>query len=198
MYMTVLTLFSSPMYELQLISTGAYDDYIDEVNKIVEEYGVEYFDFNLAKEEFFPIQNVTLFRDKQHLNTKGAEIFTDFFYKIMSGQPEDNQNYFYTSYQEKMNCSELKVYGFYTRQIEKDELQEGETITNTVRVTIGSNTDRLEYKIYYTPTDGTAVLLQDFSDNKEFNIQVEEHGIYEVIWCEKRDYKNTHSVQGEY
>ncbi len=193
-----LTLFSSPVYELQLISIGDYDNYVNGVRSIAGEYGIEYYDFNLAKEEFFPIQDPTLFRDKQHLNTKGAETFTVFFYQVVSGQIDENQKYFYRSYREKQEYSEPAVYGFYTRNAEKEELLEGETNGNTARVVVASNSEELEYKIYYTPKEGTAVLLQDFSNNKEFNIQLEDHGTYQIIWCKKGDYKNTHCLQGEY
>ncbi len=39
-----VTLFVSPTYELQLISTEGYDNYVDQVREIAEEYQVDFYD----------------------------------------------------------------------------------------------------------------------------------------------------------
>lgn len=193
-----ITLFSSPIYELQLISLGEYDSYIEGIKTIAEEYGVSYYDFNLAKEEYFPIQNSELFRDSQHLNTKGAERFTNFFYQIVSDSPKENIKYFYDTYQEKLECNTPTVYGLFIRSIKSEELKKGESSESTFRMIIGSNRDDLEYKVFYRPDNGESILLQDFSNNKEFNRQEDEHGVYQIDWCEKGDYERIHSLEARY
>lgn len=90
-----ITLFISPIYELQLISTEHYDNYLNQVREIAEEYDVDIYDFNLVGEEYLPIQEPEYFRDVGHLNSTGADLYTEFFYKIMSGGAVENQKYFY-------------------------------------------------------------------------------------------------------
>ncbi len=70
-----ITLFSAPMYGLSPVSTEHYDYYVDEIKKIAGEYGVEYYDFNLVKEEYLPIQRNEFFMDTDHLNGAGADFF---------------------------------------------------------------------------------------------------------------------------
>lgn len=51
-----VTFFVTPIDDLQLISTENYDKYIDQINRIAEEYNVPFYDFNLAREEYLPIR----------------------------------------------------------------------------------------------------------------------------------------------
>lgn len=110
-----ITLFISPMYELQLISTENYDNYLDQVREIASEYNVAIYDFNLAKEEYLPIQDVRHFRDIGHLSSTGVDLYTDFFHKIMSRDTIDNQKYFYDTYAQKLAHATPEVYGVYYR-----------------------------------------------------------------------------------
>ena len=66
---------TSPIYELQLIGTENNDNYIDEVMAIAEEYSVEFYDFNLAREGFLPIRRGDYFMDTNHLNRVGADMY---------------------------------------------------------------------------------------------------------------------------
>ncbi len=194
-----IVLFSSPIYELEIISVGQYDNYRCDVQKIAEEYEVPYYDFNLVKEEYLPIQNPGLFMDIGHLNDNGAELFTNFFYEVVSSQPEDTEKYFYNSYEEKLASTEPEVFGIYYRDAEESELQEGEEPGKTYRMTIGSNRkDELEFQVYITPEGEDTVLLQDFSVNKEFNLPSDEHGVCKVIWRETGDTEDTHSLEVAY
>ena len=108
-----ITLFVSPIDELQLISVEHYDNYINQVRKIAREYGIEFYDFNLTKEEYLDIQHGKYFRDIDHLNYKGADIFTPFFSKVVSGTPSENEKYFYASYEEKLQSTAPAIYGLY-------------------------------------------------------------------------------------
>ena len=77
-----ITLFRTPVYELETLAYEKYDDYTNSVNRIAEEYNVSYYDFNLVKEEYFPVQDMKYFVDAGHLNADGAEAFTNFFYEV--------------------------------------------------------------------------------------------------------------------
>lgn len=158
-----ITLFVSPIYELKLISTEGYDVYVEQICRIAEEYGVPYYDFNLCREECFPIQDIRNFRDAGHLNDRGAKIYTTFFWKVMK---EGKKDYFYNTYEEKLQNSREAVYGVYYTE------EEG------VRsYSIASNRgEGLEYRISIWQKDGTKMELQDFSENKMFQLKSDENG----------------------
>lgn len=170
-----VTLFVSPIYELQLISTEGYDDYIDQIRAIADEYGVDFYDFNLAKEEYLPIQHTKYFMDIEHLNADGAAMYTNFFWQVVSADPAENEKYFYDSYKEKLENKEPELYGLYYREEE-----------STKRMWIASNREAgIEYRIVCTPTEpeGRAeYVVQDFSENKEFTVEGEEHGVCTIAY----------------
>lgn len=188
-----ITLFSSPMYEIQPISTGNYDCYADQIKDIATEYGIAYYDFNMVKEEFLPIQNPEYFMDIGHLNAKGAEIYTDFFHQVVTAPPDENEKYFYHSYQEKLENTEPKVYGIFYYDVKENESGKNR------KMEIASNRDsELEYQIFLTVGDEERHMLQDFTENKEFCISPEEHGVCQIIWRSKNDRKNTESMEITY
>lgn len=171
-----ITLFVSPIYELQLISTENYDNYINQVRGIAEEYQIDFYDFNLAKAEYLPIQNPEYFMDIGHLNKTGADMFTKFFYQVISGDADDNKMYFYNSYAEKQQNQKPEVFGIYYRDrriLENDE--------NFVwDMWIASNReDEMEYRITFIPYDNKKQeLIQDFSNNKKFMIETGKTGTF--------------------
>lgn len=170
-----ITLFVSPVYELQIISTEHYDNFINQVRGIAAEYGVEYYDFNLVKEEYLDIQKEEYFIDIGHLNYKGAELFTQFFGEIVSRKASDNEKYFYSSYKEKLQSIRPAVYGLYYRDYE------GRRIYN-----IASNKEEgMEYRVTLTqapeePGGMEPLVLQDFTGDKEFVLPVDEHGVCKI------------------
>ncbi len=163
-----VTLFVSPMYDLQLISTENYDNYVNQVRGIAEEYHVEFYDFNLVGEEYLPIQHPKYFMDGGHLNSVGADLFTDFFNQVMSGDIDVNKKYFYDSYKERLQNQEPEVYGIYYRD-SKDSEDDGDLVRH---MWIGSNREtEMEYRIIFMPYGKGQELIQDFSVNKEFKIE---------------------------
>lgn len=175
-----LTLFISPIYELQLISTENYDNYIDEVKAIAEEYNIEFYDFNLAKEEYLPIQLGDYFRDTNHLNSVGANMYTSFFYEVVSGDEVDKKKYFYDSYAEKLQRAAPELYGIYYRNTE--EADASGMLQQTRIMWVASNREEdMEYRIIMTPEDGEQYMVQDFNENKQFTTPVSESGICTVV-----------------
>lgn len=170
-----ITLFCAPMDELQLISTEHYDNYIDQIKGIAEEHDVEFYDFNLAKEEYLPIHNAEYFRNADHLNSAGGDLFTLFFSEIVSGDPADNAKFFYNSYKEKLQTISPTIYGIYWRDSKDTEGQ-------TRIFNVASNREEgMEYKIILTPDGEEQMVIQDFMENKEFIRSKDEHGICTVI-----------------
>lgn len=193
-----IVLFSSPIYEIQPMSTENYDSYVMGVKKIAAEYGVPYYDFNLVKEEYLPIQYPEYYQDVGHLNTKGADLFTHFFYQVVSSEPESNKKYFYDSYLEKLKKSEERIYGLYFYEAGGTEVDKDEP-DKTRRMIIASNRDKeLEYQVFLMPDGGETVLLQEYSTNKEFNMSWEEQGICKIVWRNTDDKEKTESMEIQY
>lgn len=162
-----ITLFICPINDLQLISTEGYDNYINEVREIAEEYEIPFYDFNLAKEQYVPLQQDQHFRDVGHLNSFGAAVFTPFFHEVVSGKEAENEKYFYTSYADKLKETAPAIYGIYYRDSEESRT-----------MWIASNRDsEMEYRIILTPNEEEPHIVQDFDTNKEFTISQEETGV---------------------
>lgn len=104
-----LTFFSAPIPDYHLVARGNYDEYIAQVKALLEPYGVEYYDFNLMKPEYFSYEG-SLFKEISHLNMYGAQAFSNVFSRFFMGQI-DAGDLFYDSYQEKIEKQAPKTYG---------------------------------------------------------------------------------------
>lgn len=166
-----ITLFISPIDELQLISTENYDNYINQVREIAEECETEFYDFNLAKKEYLDIQHGECFRDVGHLNYKGSNIFTQFFSEVVSRASSENEKYFYNSYEEKLQSTDPSIYGLY--YADSDKLRTYHIAAN--------RKEGMEYKIILNPTEGNQQIIQDFAENNEFVLSVNEHGVCTIV-----------------
>ncbi len=191
-----VTLFSSPVTDLRILSAetcGSYDNYVNQVKDIASEYDVEYYDFNLCKEEYLPLKELKYFRDKHHLNADGAEVFTKFFYKVMQGTKEENALYFYESYAEKCRETDGQIYGILRMN------NAGENMENQVLYKVISNwKEGMEYRILLTPSEGETVGVQDFSENTEFEVPAEEHGICTIVARELGETDKVQTLEIEY
>ena len=184
-----ITLFVSPVDQLLLISAEKYDYYLKQVREIAEEYDLDFYDFNLTKEEYLPIWENKYFRDAGHLNYEGASLFTPFFYDVVSGNYVDNEKYFYSSYEEKLESLEPAIYGLYYHNsvITEENPEQIKTFY------IASNRETgMEYLIRVIPDEGEEFIVQDFHTNKMFARPAEEHGICII---EARVEGDTESVQ---
>lgn len=167
-----ITLYIAPINDLELISTRDYDDYVKEIREFAAKYDLMVYDFNLAKDEYLPLQDSKNFKDTGHLNASGANLFTPFFYQVVSGEETDNNKYFYDSYKEKLQSLAPAVYGAYYIDHYDD------TGKQTREVWVASNRDSdMEYRITLTPDEGRQYLVQDFKENKEFVLNAGEHGV---------------------
>lgn len=180
-----IVLCTNPMYEIQPASTENYDNYADGIRKVAAEYGVPYYDFNMVRGECLPIQKPEYFMDAGHLNSKGAALYSNFFHRVVSAPEEENSEYFYSSYQEKMEKEKPEVYGLYCYLMEEAELQPGDEPDRNLKMTIAATRkDDIECQIFLTPEGGETYMFQDFSENREFCVPAQEHGNCEIIWRE--------------
>lgn len=97
-----LTLFVTPEPERKLLGKGNYQEYHDYVEEIASENGIEFYDFNLVREDYFDTDDKTLFLDDNHLNTAGAEAFSKLFGQFFTGKISA-EDLFYDSFDEKMS-----------------------------------------------------------------------------------------------
>lgn len=168
-----LTLFSSPMPEWMMIKAGNYDYYVNQVRSIADEYDLQYYDFNLCKEQYLSL-SYEHFRDDDHLNGAGADVFTPVLYDVLTN---DKKEYFYDSYQEKLEKTEPAMYGLITDQTV--EIPESGEITYE----IASNREEgMEYQVEFIPSlrEKECEVIQDYMQNKRFSFYSEEEGVFQI------------------
>ncbi len=164
-----LTLISAPMSNYLLAGSENYDEYIALVKELVSDTDVEYYDFNLCRDEYFPNKS-ELFKDNDHLNCDGAEIFSHLLAAFINGEIQETE-LFYNSYQEKINNLAPTVFGVSYHDERNDNW---EKIRNCKIVSTGNSF--LEYEIVLTSENGETKILQEYSDNRFFTVTPEEHG----------------------
>lgn len=186
-----LTIFSAPFYELHVMEMQSYDNYVEQVRKIAAEYGLSYYDFNLCKEEYLPIQKNQYFMNVGHLNSRGAELFTTFLYDVVEGNV-NVEDCFWKSYEEKLANSEPAIYGLLYEEGEAER-----------RFVVASNrVEGLEYKLTLIETDENGKIsedmLQDYSENKEFVLEKGRNGICRIEARNRGEAENFQVLEVEY
>lgn len=114
-----LVFFSAPMSDYKLIDVGNYDFYIEQVNEILKEYGVVYYDFNLCRPDYFSYAS-EMFKDSGHLNFEGGSNFSIIFSEFFMGRISE-EKLFYSSYYDKIMNQSSSIYGLkYNTTIEEE------------------------------------------------------------------------------
>lgn len=154
-----LILFASPTYDLQVYSTDNYDNYVKQINDIASAYDLKYYDFNLCKEEYLPIQKLECFSDVGHLNANGAELFTPVLYDVLAN---DRGEYFYNSYKEKLEKTPPTIYGLITDGVDEND--------KTIYEIASNRETELEYRVEFIPNERAVEceVIQEYDRNKEF------------------------------
>jgi hypothetical protein len=167
-----LTLIVSPIYALQLFSTGDYDAYRTQIAAIADEYDVPFYDFNLVKAEYLDIQQPENFMDTGHLNATGAVPFSTLLWQVLQQEESDNQEYFYDSFQEKMEQEPDQAWGvcYYT----------SEDGSNNVMIIASNKTSLSEFSVTAAPYDSDARTILDRDTSNVFTVPVDEHGTLQI------------------
>lgn len=162
-----ITLFISPIYESQLLSTEDYDAYVRYIREIAKEYDVPFYDFNLCRPEHLDMRSRDYYQDHGHLNLSGANLYTEFLWKVLSAPEEENAKYFYDTYSEKLALQEPEIFGLYYSEEEE-----------CLNLSVASNrVNGMEYRISVIPEGGSERCIQEYSENKDFLLPKQEHGI---------------------
>ncbi|MCC8107171.1 MAG: hypothetical protein LIO99_14420 [Clostridiales bacterium] len=96
-----LIFFIAPMPESTVVGKGNYDAYSSYIKELAEYWNIEFYDFNLCKTSYFDASDYKFFKDDDHLNTTGAEKFTEVFSSFFSGQIS-SEALFYESLEDKL------------------------------------------------------------------------------------------------
>lgn len=190
-----LRLCANPTSDWVLCRTGDYDNYVMQMRELASQYGLEYYDFNLCKREYLDIDDNIYWSDDNHLNVYGAEVYSTvfgtFFEQLEKGEIQSS-DYFYDSYQEKLDNIEERVFGVIVEEIEDERkadyfaslnmesLEEYRLFDLTTVDNLKS--DQIETYVYRVET-GTQkeIVLQEWNENNKFILPVSaESGILYV------------------
>ena len=115
-----LTFVSVPVTDFHLALLGNYDEYVDAVRDFLADYNVDYYDFNLCRQDMLPLTSDSYFNDDNHLNQDGSRIFDSVFADFFSGKIEENE-LFWDSYEQKMAYSDPRVLGLIVQRSQADD-----------------------------------------------------------------------------
>lgn len=179
---TKLTFVCAPLSEYLISYYGEdYDNYHNKISNIANQAGIEFWDFTLAKEDFFP-NDAKYYMDSAHLNMYGAQILSKLIAQIIKGQIS-YKDICYSSTEEKILHDKPKVLGIVSSG-------------NNIRI-ISTEDGYLRYQISVTTSDGKEYTIQDFSPNKEFSISEGESGIIHIISLDDNLNKNAYDYTYE-
>ena len=183
-----LTLVAAPMPNFSITGVENYDEYIDLINGIIEGTNVDFYDFNLCKEIYFP-NTSSLFKDLDHLNCDGAEIFSYCFAKLINGETSP-QDMFYSSYSAKLENLEPAVFGVSYH----DDTADDGTVLRNCKI-VSSDNEGMEYEISIIPNEGESYSVQEYSDEEYFVISPDDKGICVIKYRMHNNTETEYEVQ---
>lgn len=185
-----LRLCANPVSDWELCQTGDYDNYVMQMKNLVSQYGLEYYDFNLCRKEYLDIGDNIYWSDNNHLNKYGAELYSNvfgiFFEKLDKGEIQGS-DYFYDSYQEKLDDMEERVFGVVVEEIDDERKAEyfasfSIEPMDAYRLfhlsTVGNlKSDSVETYVYRVETGSKdKILLQEWDRNNRYIFPVDAEG----------------------
>jgi hypothetical protein len=166
-----LVFFVTPEPEWTLVGKGNYQEYNDFIQNIADEKNVKLYDFNLCRNEYFDTNDGVLFKDEDHLNTKGAEKFSVLFADVITGRLAADE-VLYDSFNEKIVDEDKPFYGI------AGPVDDG---SGNRKCMIISGSDHFDYQVIETKEDGSQVMLKEFDNAKEFIIPTGDTGILTIV-----------------
>lgn len=164
-----LLVVCTPNLAARTLAEPSYTQLRENLARFMEENGIAFVDFSLAKPELLPDLTDYYF-DYFHVNAEGADVlsasFARFFNLYAAG--EDVSGLFYDSYEEYLNTID------YISNVYTDTRQDGDE--EVVRA--GSNRGprvAAEYRFTLVEEDGTETVVQDYSENREYRTRRGHH-----------------------
>lgn len=180
----------APQPEWVLVGKGNYQAYIDMLRGVADAFGVRYYDFNLVRPEYFDTNDLSLFRDQGHMNTTGAQCFSELFGRFVSGELSAD-DIFYGSMAEKLAAEPPTVSGL-------AESHEDETTGEREGYIISNRDEGLEYQIVAQPKKGEAWVVKPYSPDPHFVLRGGEHGVLSILWREAGKPETEQSIESKY
>jgi hypothetical protein len=159
-----ITLVCAPLSEYLLLSYENYDEYHNLIKRIADEEKVEFWDFNLSKEDYVPIDS-SYYKDSAHLNMYGSEIISELMANLINKQI-DFENISYKSVSEKLDRLKPDVCGIVSN--------------GTNRKIISNHPEKFEYRVSTVDSDGNVTVIQEYSNNDIFEINEGKNGIIKI------------------
>lgn len=104
-----LIFYAMPCTDFYLGEKGNYDEYHALIKDFCKKKGFEFYDFNLAKEQYMNFDDED-FCDDNHFNSSGCYKWTKAFWSFFnSGMTKED--FFYNSYAERMANMDKKIFG---------------------------------------------------------------------------------------
>ncbi len=189
-----LTWIGCPISDYQLVRNGAYDNFVRQVSELAKEYDIPYYDFNLCRREYLDLSRKEYWADMGHLNTEGADVFTQFLGDFLLAEEAGEDTYrecFYDSYKEKIRDSQEAIYGLeitkfsdYERCIPGiSEEEKDEYVIYKVRPVTNVGIEKVEVSIRVTRDDAAesevkAVLYREGIDTYVAFLRQENGTLY--------------------
>ena len=166
-----LVFFVTPEPEWTLVGKGNYQEYHEFIQDMADEERVELYDFNLCRNQYFDMNDGTLFKDEDHLNTKGAEKFSVLFADVVTGRL-DSDEVLYHSFDEKIDDEDNPFYGI------AGPVDDG---NGNRKCMIISGSDYFEYEVVEIKEDGTRIVLKKFDKSRDFIIPSGDTGVLSIV-----------------
>ena len=160
-----LTLVCTPLSEYLAASYGeSYDRYHNIIDCIACQAGVEFWDFTLVKEDYFPT-DASNYKDSAHLNMYGAQTFSKLISRIIKGELSYN-DVCYKNVEERISHDVPRVLGLVSNGINKK--------------IVTTRDNALNFCISVTTSEGNEYTIQDFSPDKDFSVNKDESGTIHI------------------
>ena len=160
-----LTLFITPQPEWTLIGKEDYQEYHDFIADIAREADLEFYDFNLCRNEIFDTNDHTIFKDEDHVNTEGAKKFSRLAGQFFTGKI--TEDIFHTSFTEKVQLENDPYYGIAGPYKDKTGARHYRIITGTCGY---------EYQVTEKKENGEETILLPFGTERDFVIPRKDKG----------------------
>lgn len=184
-----LILLIPPAPVFQVLKVKNYFEFDNEIAKIAKNLNIEYYDYNLIKPELFKSKE-DYFSDGEHLNSQGAEAFSESLAKFLKLRQEgkDMNKYFYKpeEYNAAENYVSITWFNF---------AKSGSKIKLTADSIHGSKV-KPEYQFILIDLEtGKEQVIRDYSENPTFTFDSTPHKKYKIRVNTKVVGSNNNSVR---
>ena len=169
-----LILITTPFPRFEVLRSSNYFEFDNEVKRIADEFGIEYYNYNLIKPEFFDYKDEYFF-DHLHLNNVGATEFSKSLAEFLKlrDSGENMNKYFYSKDEFYDSLTDISNTWF--------DLKKGKTTIKVIAGSLYSPSITPEYRFILKDLEsGEEKIIQDYSTNNQCGIKLKKGKEYEV------------------